>query len=97
MCGAIPALGKPFRFWIGAHTGVSLVDLSAGVAYSEVLDTAGHIQKQAEPNTMLISEQTLESVSKVLPVTSVGELAGDGGTLYRVDRFLAPKDVRSGA
>ena len=90
-------LGKPFRFRIGAHTGVSLVDLSAGIAYSEVLDTAGHIQKQAEPNTMLISEQTLESVGKDLPVTSVGELAGDGGTLYRVDRFLAPEDVHSGS
>ncbi len=87
-------LGKPFRFRIGAHTGVSLVDLSAGIAYSEVLDTAGHIQKQAEPNTMLISEQTLESVGKDLPVTSVGELAGDGGTLYRIDRFLQPEDLR---
>lgn len=89
-------LGKPFRFRIGAHTGVSLVDLSAGIAYSEVLDTAGHIQKQAEPNTMLISEKTLESVGKDLPVTSAGELAGDGGTLYRVDRFLTPEDVRGG-
>ena len=87
-------LGKPFRFRIGAHTGVSLVDLSAGIAYSEVLDTAGHIQKQAEPNTMLISEQTLDSVSKGLPVTSVGELAGDGGMLYRVDRFLSLEDLR---
>ena len=90
-------LGKPFRFRIGLHTGVSLVDLSAGIAYSEVLDTAGHIQKQAEPNTMLISEQTLESVGKGLPVSRAGELAGDGGTLYRVDRFLTPEDVRSGA
>ncbi|MEM9176077.1 MAG: FHA domain-containing protein [Myxococcota bacterium] len=86
-------LGKPFRFRLGAHTGVSLVDLSAGIAYSEVLDTAGHIQKQAEPNTMLISEQTLDSLGKGLPVTSVGELAGDGGTLYRVDRILTPEDV----
>lgn len=90
-------LGKPFRFRIGAHTGVSLVDLSAGIAYSEVLDTAGHIQKQAEPNTMLISEQTLESTGKDLPVTCIGELAGDGGPLYRVDRFLTPEDVRGGA
>jgi pSer/pThr/pTyr-binding forkhead associated (FHA) protein len=90
-------LGKPFRFRIGAHTGVSLVDLSAGIAYSEVLDTAGHIQKQAEPNTMLISEQTLESAGKDLPVSCAGELAGDGGTLYRVDRFLTPEDVRGGA
>lgn len=88
-------LDKPFRFRLGAHTGVSLVDLSAGVAYSEVLDTAGHIQKQAEPNTLLISEQTLESVPKGLPVTHVGELKDGGGPLYRLDRFLTRRDVEA--
>ena len=86
-------LGKPFRFRLGAHTGVSLVDLDAGIAYSEVLDIAGHIQKQAAPDTLLMSQQTLESVRKDLPVTEVGELAGDGGPLYRLDRFLVPADV----
>lgn len=86
-------LGRPFRFRIGAHTGLSFVDLSAGIAYSDVLDTAGHIQKHAEPNTMLVSRQTLDRVGKRLPVTRVGELAGDGGMLYRVDRFLSPEDV----
>ena len=86
-------LSKEFRFRLGVHTGVSLVDLDAGVAYSEVLDTAGHIQKQAEPNSLLISAQTLESVKKGLPVTFVGELKGVEGALYRVDRFLARSDV----
>jgi len=86
-------LGKDFRFRLGAHTGVSLVDLNAGIAYSEVLDTAGHIQKQAETNTLLISEQTLAEVSKDLPVTPVGELTSGGGPLYRLDRFITPVDV----
>jgi len=86
-------LGKDFRFRIGVHTGVSLVDLTSGVAYSDVLDTAGHIQKQAEPNGMLISEQTLESVSKGLPVTLVGDLHEGVGSLYRLDRFLSRSDV----
>ncbi len=86
-------LGKVFRFRLGGHTGMSLVDLSSGIAYSEVLDTAGHIQKQAETNTLLISEQTLESVPKGLPVTLVGELRAGEGRLYRVDRFLTPSDV----
>lgn len=85
-------LSKDFRFRLGAHTGVSLVDLSAGIAYSDVLDTAGHIQKQAEPDTLLISQQTLDGVRKGLPVTPVGELAGDGGPLYRLDRFLTAND-----
>ena len=86
-------LGKEFRFRLGAHTGVSLVDLNSGIAYSEVLDTAGHIQKQATPNALLISEQTLESVPKGLPVTLVGELSGGEGPIYRLDRFLCRNDV----
>ena len=90
-------LDKHFRFRLGAHTGVSLVDLNAGIAYSEVLDTAGHIQKQAEPNSLLISEQTLESVAKGLPVTLVGELKDGGGPLYRVDRYLVREDVEGDA
>ena len=88
-------LGKDFRFRMGAHTGVSLVDLSSGIAYSQVLDTAGHIQKQAEPNTLLMSAQTLEGVRKGLPVTFVGELKGGEGPLYRLDRFLTRSDVES--
>jgi hypothetical protein len=72
---------------------LSLVDLSAGIAYSEVLDTAGHIQKQAETNTLLISEETLDGVRKGISVTLVGDLASGGGPLYRVDGFLKPEDV----
>jgi len=86
-------LGKDFRFRMGAHTGVSLVDLSSGIAYSQVLDTAGHIQKQAEPNTLLMSAQTLEGVPKDLPVTFVGELSSGEGPLYRLDRFLTRSNV----
>jgi pSer/pThr/pTyr-binding forkhead associated (FHA) protein len=88
-------LGKDFRFRIGVHTGVSLVDLTSGIAYSEVLDTAGHIQKQAEPNGMLISETTLESMPKGLPVTFVDERKEGDGPLYRLDRFLSRSDVEA--
>ena len=86
-------LSKDFRFRLGVHTGTSLVDLSAGIAYSDVLDTAGHIQKQADTNTMLISEPTLESVPKGLPVTPVGEVSSCGGPLYLVNRPLTAEDV----
>lgn len=86
-------LSKDFRFRLGVHTGTSLVDLSAGIAYSDVLDTAGHIQKQADTNTMLISEPTLESVPKGLPVTPVGAVASCGGPLYLVNRSLTADDV----
>jgi pSer/pThr/pTyr-binding forkhead associated (FHA) protein len=85
-------LGKDFQFRLGAHTGVSLVDLDAGLAYSEVLDTAGHIQKFAEPNTLVVSQKTLDSLPGSIPVTAVGEITGEAGQLYRIDRALRPAD-----
>jgi len=85
-------LSTDFRFRLGAHTGVSLVDLDAGIAYSEVLDTAGHIQKVAEPNTLVVSQTTLDSLPKTIPSTPVGELTGETGPLYRIDRPLRRSD-----
>jgi pSer/pThr/pTyr-binding forkhead associated (FHA) protein len=85
-------LSKDFRFRLGAHTGVSLVDLNAGIAYSEVLDTAGHIQKFAEPNTLVVSQKTLDSLPESIPVTAVGEPTSEAGQLYRIDRALRPAD-----
>jgi pSer/pThr/pTyr-binding forkhead associated (FHA) protein/class 3 adenylate cyclase len=52
-------LEKPFCFRIGVHTGRSLVDLKRGVAYSAILDVAGHLQKHADTNGMAISDHTL--------------------------------------
>ena len=51
-------LGRPFRVRIGVHTGRSAVDLQSGVAYSPVLDVAGHLQKNAPVGGVLISEET---------------------------------------
>jgi pSer/pThr/pTyr-binding forkhead associated (FHA) protein len=85
-------LSKDFRFRLGVHTGLSLVDLDAGIAYSEVLDAAGHIQKIAEPNTLVISQRTVDSLPDTIPTTQVAEMTGDGWMLYRVDRFLRPSD-----
>jgi class 3 adenylate cyclase len=88
-------LSQDFRFRLGAHTGISLVDLAAGIAYSEVLDTAGHIQKQAEPDSLFISQTTLASLPRAVPVTPAGELIGEGGLLYRIDCFLSAKDFET--
>ena len=87
-------LSQDFRFRIGAHTGVSLVDLDAGIAYSEVLDTAGHIQKMAEPNGLLISQVTLDALpnAHALPVEPIGEVTGEAGRLYRFTRTLVSDD-----
>jgi class 3 adenylate cyclase len=90
-------LSRDFRFRLGAHTGTSLVDLDAGIAYSEVLDTAGHIQKQAEPDSLVISQATLEALSRPVSVTLVGELTGSGApqVLYRVDGPVARRDFET--
>ncbi|MEO1936283.1 MAG: FHA domain-containing protein [Myxococcales bacterium] len=82
-------LGKDFVFRLGAHTGVSLVDLDAGIAYSQVLDTAGHIQKNAEPNTLVMSQRTLDSLPKPIHASVVAEATSDAGPLYRLDEFLS--------
>ncbi len=86
-------LETDFRFRIGVHTGLSLVDLDAGIAYSDVLDTAGHIQKLAEPDTLLLSQTTLDSLPGPVPVSKAGELTGDGRLLYRLERFVRAEDL----
>lgn len=85
-------LSRDFRFRLGAHTGHSLVDLAAGVAYSEVLDTAGHIQKRAAANTLLISPETAAAVGPGAPLVPEFEPGDDGRVLHRLDRFLTPAD-----
>jgi pSer/pThr/pTyr-binding forkhead associated (FHA) protein len=51
-------LQRDFRVRIGIHTGRSAVDLQSGVAYSPVLDVAGHLQKTAPIGGVLISAAT---------------------------------------
>jgi len=51
-------LEREFRVRIGVHTGRSAVDLASGVAYSPVLDIAGHLQKNAPVGGVLVSATT---------------------------------------
>jgi class 3 adenylate cyclase len=77
-------LESPFRFRIGVHTGTSLVDRARGVAYSPVLDVAGHLQKDAEVNGLLISEATLKALPDGLPFEPAGELEDGRIPTYRL-------------
>jgi pSer/pThr/pTyr-binding forkhead associated (FHA) protein len=79
-------LESPFRFRIGVHTGTSLVDRARGVAYSPVLDVAGHLQKDAEINGLLISEATLLALPDGLPFESAGQLEDGGIPVYRLSK-----------
>jgi len=87
-------LRAPFRVRLGAHTGVSLVDRTRGVAYSEVLDVAGHLQKEAEINGMLVSEATCRCLSDAGAFERVGASEKDGVVCYRL---AATPGVESGA
>jgi pSer/pThr/pTyr-binding forkhead associated (FHA) protein/class 3 adenylate cyclase len=77
-------LPVPFSFRVGVHTGRSLVDLQKGIAYSAVLDIAGHLQKQAEHNGMVISEQTLKVLPEELPFEYAGALDREGLAFYKL-------------
>jgi len=82
-------LPRPFRFRIGVHTGDCLVDLVNGRAFSPLVDTAGHLQKQAEVNGMLISHDTLAALPPGLPFDPAGELPRGGVATYRLRGFIS--------
>lgn len=63
-----------FRVRQGIHTGRSLVDRQRGVAYSPVLDVAGHLQKLAPENGLLVSAETRAKLPDDLPFVYQGEL-----------------------
>ena len=80
------ALPSPFRLRIGIHTGSSLVDKKRGVAYSEVLDVAGHLQKDADKNGLLISEPTYQALLEKVPFEPAGRLEREQIDTYRMIR-----------
>lgn len=82
-------LELPFRLRMGVHTGDSLVDRSRGVAFSCVLDTAGHLQKHAQTNGLLISQDTLKNLPPGLPFEAAGKLPGEG---ISTSKLVAPLD-----
>lgn len=77
-------LPTPFRLRIGIHTGSSLVDRKRGVAYSEVLDVAGHLQKDADENGLLISQSTFEALGDASSFSEAGRLERENIPTYRL-------------
>jgi pSer/pThr/pTyr-binding forkhead associated (FHA) protein len=78
-------LGSPFRVRQGIHTGESLLDRVRGVAYSPVLDTAGHLQKYAPEDGLLVSRATLDALPPGLPFVEVGPVGKEGVQSYRLN------------
>ena len=77
-------LSQPFRMRIGIHTGESLLDRKRGVAFSTVLDVAGHLQKHAEPNGVLISEHTHKEIPPDFPFEPAEKLPKEGIPTYKL-------------
>jgi class 3 adenylate cyclase len=71
-------LANDFRVRIGIHTGRSPVDLARGVAYSPVLDGAGHLQKGAPVGGILISQTTYAALAVREGLRSHGVATKDG-------------------
>jgi class 3 adenylate cyclase len=87
--GTLPAfneaenlLPRPFEVRTGIHTGTSAVDLERGLAFSPVLDGAGHLQKEAAVGGLLISETTYEALTVRDVFVSAGQLAKDGIRMF---------------
>lgn len=79
-------LESDFRVRIGIHSGESAVDLERGYAYSAVVDLTGHLQKEALPNTMLLSAEVVTCLPEDILVSDAGELPRHG---VRVSRWPA--------
>jgi class 3 adenylate cyclase len=78
-------LGRPFRIRAGIHTGRSAVDLASGIAYSPVVDAAGHLQKAAPVDGLLISEETARELSSREGLVKVGTTGKNFAEAYRVE------------
>ena len=77
-------LGRPFQVRSGIHTGRSAVDLASGIAYSPVLDAAGHLQKAAPVDGVLISEETARELSSREGLVEAGAIPKHSNATYRV-------------
>ncbi|MGH0038220.1 MAG: FHA domain-containing protein [Myxococcota bacterium] len=85
-------LSVPFRVRCGLHAGDCLLDRQRGVAYSEVLDVAGHLQKAADANGLMISADALRDIPSGLPFESAGKVGKNAIAAYRLVAPLAGGD-----
>jgi class 3 adenylate cyclase len=75
-------LANDFQVRLGIHSGRSPVDLERGVAYSPVLDGAGHLQKAAAVGGLLLSRATFEALSDKAGLVPRGVATKDGIEAY---------------
>jgi class 3 adenylate cyclase len=78
-------LSRPFRVRQGIHSGSSLVDRVRGVAYSPVLDVAGHLQKYAPVDGLLASAETVALLPPGMRFAPAGEVGKEKVAAYRFE------------
>jgi pSer/pThr/pTyr-binding forkhead associated (FHA) protein/class 3 adenylate cyclase len=82
-------LVRPFRVRQGIHSGASLVDRARGVAYSPVLDVAGHLQKYAPVDGLLVSAETLALLPPNMRFEPAGEVGKEKVAAFRFEAIEA--------
>jgi class 3 adenylate cyclase len=76
-------MNAPFQFRIGINTGCAFIDETEGKAFSRgVLDLAGHLQKEAEPGTFLISQNTYNKLENKYDFCRYKNLKRDNAQSY---------------
>jgi pSer/pThr/pTyr-binding forkhead associated (FHA) protein len=81
-------LDAPFRVRQGIHSGESLLDRVRRVAYSPVLDVAGHLQKYAPVDGVLVSADTRAELPETVPglaLVPFGEVGREKVVAYRLE------------
>jgi class 3 adenylate cyclase len=81
-------LEAPFRVRQGIHSGESLIDRVRRVAYSPVLDVAGHLQKYAPVDGVLVSAETRAELPESVPglaLVPFGEVGREKVVAYRLE------------
>lgn len=78
-------LDDDFKIRVGIHSGRSAVDFESGIAYSPVLDGAGHLQKEAAIDGLLLSNETYEGLSDRSGLRNVGASGKRGIEAWALD------------
>lgn len=82
-------LGKDFVVRLGLNSGEIIKDENTekGMTFSPVIDIAGHLQKAAQPNSLLISQFTFERLQERGGFVEFGKLPKNDVTAYALERL----------
>lgn len=81
----INQLKKPIQVRMGINSGELLMDKSeeGGKVFSQIIDIAGHLQKEAKHDEILVTEETFKRLKKPGFFEEAGYLEKDGVKIYR--------------